>query len=267
MQANGKKVLPGMHRRRLGRRHGAKVQLLTFSPLGGYLSTAELASLARSCNIVSYNAGKRLHESPFYVLAAGHVSVMQQVEDDSVLTRRLSTRRSSSMRRKTSTFAQLLRSDGDSSTAAVREVCQHSPGGFFTRASAATQLIAKTPARVLVLWSDERRAEFFREFSAPAREVYDAVVMTDIAEVLSNVPFVAEANLDSEALRELSELCSYTTAASGTHLFDHGDEASAMYIVLRGSLETVTQEAVCKLWDPDGTPCDPVRPSGHHCGS
>ena len=70
----------------LGLNRTEKLQLLgERSPLGAYLSSAELNRLAKLCSIVCFSKGKSIQaDSPFYLVIDGVVSVM---DDDEVSQR------------------------------------------------------------------------------------------------------------------------------------------------------------------------------------
>ena len=61
---------------------------------------------------------------------------------------------------------------------------------------------------------------FYSGLSREGREGYAAILSTSISKVLSSVNFIAEAQLDSNALRNCGELCTYLPLRSGAMVFE-----------------------------------------------
>ena len=57
------------------------------SPLGAYLTEKELLLLAKACSIMHFKEGEFLPDSPFYIVVAGAVTVMDVASGDVLCTR------------------------------------------------------------------------------------------------------------------------------------------------------------------------------------
>ena len=192
--------------------------LETASPFGTYLSEVDLAKLAKLCTIVSFSAGREVDgESPFYLVLEGTVAVL----------------------------------DGASGT----ELTTRKAGAFFTRHAGRGQvsrrsqlragsstLVGRSAGSLLLARDEERLQLFYENLSSEARDGYDAIISTNISTVLSEVNFISEAKLDATALRQLGELCSYTTVRAGDTVFAQGDKPDSFYIVVKGKVETIIDE-------------------------
>lgn len=70
---------------------------------------------------------------------------------------------------------------------------------------------------------------FYSSLSREGREGYDAILSTSISKVLSSVNFIAEAQLDANALRNCGELCTYLPLRSGAMVFEQVHAYYRMY--------------------------------------
>ena len=177
------------------------------SPFAAYMDATELEQLAAACSIVKFKPSSKLRESPFYLVITGCITVLQP---------------------------------------GGRVLVKRHEGSFFTRGMAEglenddTILVGHKAGKVLLVRSVERLLTFLERCSAHARDAYETVVSTNLATVLSSVPFIKEAQMESNSLRSLSELCSYLTLPPNSYVFQQGDEADRFYIVLKGQTPTLT---------------------------
>ena len=123
------------------------------SPLGAYLSEAEMLRLARACSIRRFAKGASLPDSPFYLVLDGVIRVL------------------------------------DEQTGKV--LCKRKQWSFFSRHAgqgilrlgiegASTLLVADEEARVLLVSSEDRLDAFYYHCSPEAQEGYDAIVHTNL---------------------------------------------------------------------------------------
>ena len=175
------------------------------TPLGVYLTNADLDRLASACSVMRFGSTSALYDSPFYVVIEGTIAVIDSDTGEELTTR----------------------SDGAFFTA----LTVFTTG---TGATRSTHLVGKAAGRVLYVSSDTRLATFYGACSTEAREGYDTVVSTSLAAVLSTVSFVREAKLPNERLQRLVELCSYLSLPKHEHVWRKADPVHAFYIVLKG---------------------------------
>ena len=210
-----------------------KVKLIeAFSPLGAYLSPAELGHLARACEIVKFAEGEPLEESPFYLVVKGSVSVQAYTatgEPAELLGR---------------ARGAFLTSFAGQDVEMLQRAGRRGPGvgGGSNHAPITTWLQGRRAGRLLQVVHEDRLEEFEAHCSAAGLDGYNSIVSTNLTTVLRTVPFLREANLPLAEMRLLSELCSYVTRQTDEVIFADGDAADAFYIVLKGRVATVLPE-------------------------
>ena len=220
--------------------HDFKLYVLEhWSPLGAYLSAQDLHHLARACHVVNFREGGRLHESPFYIVVEGTVSVFSA--EEALPTERELCRRGAGA------FFTRRAGEGHVRARAPTPASESRRQSFSERvthgeAEHVTELLGSEAGKVLLVSSDDRIDDFGERCTPTGRDGFESIVSTNLSTVLSDVPFIHEAHLTSGALRSLAELCSYETAAAGAFVFEQGDSADAFYIVLKGSVEAVINE-------------------------
>ena len=190
------------------------------SPLGAYLNEKELQELARACAIRTFKEGDSLPESPFYIVLDGAVTVMEATTGDVVCTR-------GQWSFFTSLAGEGLTGKGEEGMMRVGAAAP-ARGGASGTEDADILCVCREDSRVLLVANEDRLDSFYWGCSAEGQGGYDAIVHTNLANTLMEVPFISEADVDRPSLRKLGELCSYHAVQEGEWIFEAGDAVSAL---------------------------------------